>query len=494
MATRSVAEAPRASQPAGRRTSFPIRLAYGLGNGAIGVKDNGFSFFLLIFYSQVVGLDARLVGLALTGALVFDAFVDPVVGYWSDNVRSRWGRRHPFMYASAIPLAGLYFLLWNPPVGWPQGQLFGYLLAMATLIRVCVSFYQVPSFALAAELTDDYDERSALLSFRSYFSWTTGNAMSVLMFAVIFPLMATAAIPNGQFNRESYRIYGLIAGGLILASVLISAVGTHARIPHLKPPPPQRTLTLGRIFQEIFETLANRSFVALFLSTAFGTVAAGLAASLAFYWLTYFWHFPPRLSGYVTMAVFASAFIGAGLAPLVSRTIGKKRGAILIGLVAFLGSPLPIVLRLTGILPGNGSPVIFWVVFFNTMFDVGLMICFEILAYSMLADLVEQAEVRTGRRSEGVFASAVTFTQKLVNGLGLIMAGFVLSLAGVKTGADASHVSHASLWRLGEIYVPTIIALWMAQIAVIGAYSITRDSHRANLETLASREPASPLA
>jgi GPH family glycoside/pentoside/hexuronide:cation symporter len=487
MATTTVEGARGVPEARTRQTSLWTRLSYGLGNGAIGVKDNGFSYFLLMFYSQVIGLDARLVGLALTAALVVDAFVDPMVGYWSDNFRSRWGRRHPFMYAAAVPLAGLYFMLWNPPTGLSQPLLFAFLVGLAVSIRLFVSLYQVPSNALAAELTQDYDERSTLLSFRSFFQWTTGNSMSVLMFAVIFPLFVTAAIHNGQFNRESYRVYGLIASGLLFATVMISALGTHSRIPHLKAPPPPRALTIGKIFREIFETLSNRSFIVLFIATALGTVAAGLAAPLAFYWLTYFWHFTAQQSGFVTMGVFASAFIGAGIAPVVTRRLGKKRGAIIIGLIAFLGQPTPIVLRLMGVLPDNGSPLIFWFIFFSTMFDTALIICYQILSYSMIADLVEQSEIKTGRRSEGVFASAITFTEKVVNGLGLMMAGFVLTLAGIKTGADASHVTHQALWRLGAIYVPTILTLWLAMVAVIGAYAITRDTHQQNLRTLAGR-------
>src|SRR3954470_584600 len=126
MATTTVEGAPGLAKAGPRQTSLWTRLAYGLGNGAIGVKDNGFSYFLLLFYSQVIGLDARLVGLALTVALVVDAFADPLVGYWSDNFRSRFGRRHPFMYAAAVPLAGLYFMLWNPPTGLSQPALFAF--------------------------------------------------------------------------------------------------------------------------------------------------------------------------------------------------------------------------------------------------------------------------------------------------------------------------------------------------------------------------------
>ena len=188
--------------------------------------------------------------------------------------------------------------------------------------------------------------------------------------------------------------------------------------------------------------------------------------------------------------MFISAILGAALAPVVSRKFGKKRGAIMIGLIAFLGSPMPIVLRLTGILPDNGSPVIFWIVFLNTVFDTALIICFQALSASMMADLVEQSELKTGRRSEGVFASAITFTTKLVNGIGLMLASFVITLAGIKTGADSAHVTPEALFRLGAIYVPTIIGLWMTMLLVMSFYTISRDSHAATLKTLAERRAA----
>ena len=465
--------------------SLWTKVAYGFGSVAYGVKDNGFNYFLLLFYSQVVGLDARLVGLAITTALVLDAISDPIVGYWSDNLRSRWGRRHPFMYASAVPVAATYFLLWNPPVGWSQQGLFFYVLTLAVLIRTFITFYETPSSALAPELTDDYDQRSSLLSFRYYFGWTGGNAMSVMMFMFLFPAFATATIPNGQFNRDAYQLYGIIGSALIFAAIMISAIGTHSRIAHLNLAPPKRTLTLGKIFREIFETLANRSFIALFVANLLGAVATGLSAALAFYFSTYFWGFQPQQIGWVTMSVFASAIIGSTLAPVVTRTIGKKRGAMLVGLIAFIGSPTPIMLRLAGVLPGNDHPMIFWFVLITTMIDVGLIICFQILAASMLADLVEQAELKTGRRSEGLFFAASTFVRKAVQGLGVITASFVLAAAKFPTGAAQGEVSDETLWRLGAFYAPTILTIWMAMMAVMATYKLTREGHEENLRRLA---------
>lgn len=466
------------------------KLAYGFGSVAYGVKDNGFNYFLLLFYSQVIGVDARLVGLAITTALVIDAISDPIVGYWSDNFHSRFGRRHPFMYASAIPVAATYFLMWNPPQGWSDEALFGYLLVMAVLIRTFITFYETPSSALAPELTDDYDQRSSLLSFRFYFGWTGGNVMSVLMFMGLFPLFVTAAIPDGRFNRDAYELYGIIASTLIFLAIIVSAGGTHARIRHLKKPPPKRVMTLGRVFREIIETLVNRSFVSLFFAALLGAVATGLSAALAFYFSIYFWGFDPRQIGWITVSVFGSAIIGALMAPYITRTLGKKRGAIIIGLVAFLGAPLPVTLKLFGLLPDDPA-FNFPIVVATTMIDTGLIICFQILSSSMLADLVEQAELRTGRRSEGLFFAASTFIRKTVQGVGVITAGFVLTLSGFPTGASPDQVSDETLWRFGALYVPTILSIWMAMIAVMATYKLSRSDHEENLRKLAeSRQGA----
>ena len=467
--------------------SLATKISYGFGAIAYGVKDNGFGFFLLIFYSQVLGVDARLIGLAITIALLLDALSDPVVGYWSDNFRSKWGRRHPFMYASALPVAASFFLLWNPPEGWSDIALFWYVLVISVLIRTCITFYETPSSALAPELSDNYDQRSGLLSLRFFFGWTGGNLMAVIMFVVLFPAFATPTIPNGQFNKDAYSTYGMIASVMIFVAIMVSALGTHRRIVHLKTPPPLRTLSIGLIFKEIFETLANRSFIALFLAAIFGSIASGLSASMTFYFTSFFWGFTPQQTGFLTISVFFSAIIGAVMAPIVTKSIGKKQGAMIIGLVAFLGAPLPIVLRLLGIMPENGDPTLFWIVMLANMVDTGLIICFQILSASMLADLVEDAEIKTGRRSEGIFFAASTFIRKSVQGLGVITAGFVLAAAQFPAGVKPDQIPEEALTRLGLFYVPTILFLWLTMLAVMSTYRLKREDHENNLRELASR-------
>ena len=127
---------------------------------AFGAKDNAFSYFLLFYYTQVLGLSPGLGGLALFLALVFDAISDPLVGYVSDRWRSRWGRRHPFMYFSALPVAIGFFFLWNPPAALSEQGLFVYLLSLAILVRTLITLYEIPSSALGPELSGDYDQRT----------------------------------------------------------------------------------------------------------------------------------------------------------------------------------------------------------------------------------------------------------------------------------------------------------------------------------------------
>ena len=319
--------------------------------------------------------------------------------------------------------------------------------------------------------------------------------MTVLMFLVVFPLFVTSAIPNGQFNRDSYVAYGIIAGILVFVAVMVSAIGTHGRIRHMAAAPPPRNLTLPKIFAEMRHTLSDRSFAALFGAAMLGSVAQGLSASLTFYFTTYFWGLSSQQIGLVTLGVFVSALLGAVLAPWVSRRVGKRRGAMAVGLVAFLGAPLPIVLRLLGLLPGNEDPLIFQIVLVTNTLDTALVICFQTLTAAMIADLVEQAELRTGRRSEGVFFAAITFVKKAVLGLGLIAASFVLTLSAFPVGAKAGEVPADTLWRLGAWYVPTILALWLAMIAVLSTYRLGRSDHEENLRKLAeARAAAPPLA
>ena len=468
-----------------RPVSIGRKVAYGFGSVAFGVKSNGFDYFFLIFYSQVMGVSAYLVSLALMIALIVDALSDPLIGYLSDNTRSRWGRRHPFMYAAAIPASVAYYFVWNPPAGLQGDALFPYIVTLAILVRTLITVYEIPSSSLVAEMSDDYDERTSMLSYRYFFGWTGGTLMGA--FATIFILVPTETISNGMFNVEGHGQVGAIAATVIFLAIMISALGTHKMIPDLKPPPPARQMSVGLIYREVFETLASRSFLALFLAALFGAVASGVSTTLSFYFSTFFWGFTTEEIGLISLSVVISALMAFFISPVISKRLGKKRGAITIGLMAFTVAPAPIFLRLLGLMPENGDPALFPLVLSIIVVDVALIIAYQTLSSSMIADLVEEAEIKTQRRNEGVFFASVTFVRKVTQGIGAAVAGVLLTISQFPVGATPDQVPESVLNAFGWLYVPVIFGLWMIMIACLSMYSVDRKKHEANLETLAQR-------
>lgn len=468
-----------------RPVSIGRKVAYGFGSVAFGVKSNGFDYFFLIFYSQVMGVSAYLVSLALMIALIVDALSDPLIGYLSDNTRSRWGRRHPFMYAAAIPASVAYYFVWNPPAGLEGDALFPYIVTLAILVRTLITVYEIPSSSLVAEMSDNYDERTSMLSYRYFFGWTGGTLMGA--FATIFILVPTATISNGMFNVEGHGQVGAIAATVIFLAIMISALGTHKMIPDLKPPPPARQMSVGLIYREVFETLASRSFLALFLAALFGAVASGVSTTLSFYFSTFFWGFTTEQIGLISLSVVISALMAFFISPAISKRLGKKRGAITIGLMAFTVAPAPIFLRLLGLMPDNGDPALFPLVLSIIVVDVALIIAYQTLSASMIADLVEEAEIKTQRRNEGVFFASVTFVRKVTQGIGAAVAGVLLTISQFPVGATPDQVPESVLTTFGWFYVPVIFGLWMIMIACLSLYSVDRKKHEANLKTLAQR-------
>jgi Na+/melibiose symporter-like transporter len=195
---------------------------YGIGSVAFGVHQATLSSALLLFFNQVVGLPAASVGAAIMVTLIFDAVCDPLIGEWSDHTCARWGRRHPFMYASAVPAAVAFYFLFDPPLGWPKNHLLVYMIVMLVTVRVLLSLYEIPSTALGPELTIDYDRRTSLMSSRFFFGTLGGAAISVLALQVF--LRKDATHPLGLLYRTGYRETALVASIAIFCSIIVSCV------------------------------------------------------------------------------------------------------------------------------------------------------------------------------------------------------------------------------------------------------------------------------
>jgi len=456
-----------------------------VGAVAYGVKENGFAYFLLFYYSQVLGLRASLAGAALMIALLLDAVSDPLVGYVSDHWHSRMGRRHPFMYSAALPLALCYALLWNPPRDLESQALFLYLLGFAVLVRTLITLYEIPNTSLVAELTEDYDERTRLVSYRYFFGWFGGLAMAGLAYTVF--LRTSSANPDGVLYADGYRAYGIAAAALILLSVVTSAGGTHRYIPDLKPPPERRHLGVHARLGELRETLSNRSFQALFWGGLFAAMAAGFSAALNLYLVTYFWGLSPEEIRYFILLNFFSAALAAVLAARFTSRFDKRQAAVgLFAFSIFFGSA-PVLLRLVGFFPGNDHPVLLPLLLSHNFIEVAVVVMVGIAISSMVADIAEENELRTGRREEGLFFAARSFAAKATTGVGTFLAGLALETIGLEAGARPADVAPSALVRLGIIFGPALMVLYLIALACVSRYQISRTGHAEHIELLAQR-------
>lgn len=465
------------------------KLFYALGSIAFGVKDNGFTVFLLLYYNQVLGLSAGMAGAALMIALFLDAFIDPVVGYLSDSLHSPWGRRHPFMYAAAVPVAVAYACLWNPPA-LSQAGLFAYLLVGTIVVRTLITFFEIPSAALAAELTDDYDERTSYVSLRWFCGYSGGLLMGLFALRVLMHPSATQ--PIGNLNPEGYRMYGVVAGAVMLTAILVSSIGTHRAIPYLRAPPPKARRSALETARIVWQTLGNRSVLVLVGCGFIWAIAAGILAALGFYLQTYFWEFSAKQIATVGLGTFAAYAIALFSTQWSAKRWGKKGAAILGGVGWIVLGPLPIWLRLWGFFPPNGSPWLLPTYMAFSIAHTAVGVVSAMVIGSMMADVAEDVELRTGRRSEGLLFSANAFIAKATSGVGLFTSGAVLALVQFPAHAQPHHVAQSVLDRLAWTYSIVILALYSVALALLGAYSITRASHASALETLAARRTASP--
>ena len=477
--------APRADAP---KKGLWTRLFYGFGSVAFGVKDNGFNVLLLLFYNQVLGVPAKAVGFALMIALIADALVDPVIGRLSDNWRSKWGRRHPFMYAAALPVALSYLALWRPPGGLSQPELLTWLTVSAIIVRVFLSVYEIPSTALVADLTEDYDQRTSFLGFRYFFGWWGGLVMSIVAFSVF--LRPTAAYPVGQLNPDGYLAYGVVSSVIMLAAILISAIGTHRHIPSFKPAPPKRPFDLGQSTREIVASLSNRPFLMMIGAGLFGACAIGLSQSMLIYFRTYFWELSGDQISILILGNFGSTLVALMLAPRLSTWLGKKRAAIWIGVGAIIAGPTIYVLRALDLLPPNGSNALLAVLFASSFVVTVLSITSGVFTAAMFADVVEDSELKTGRRTEGLFFSANSFILQCVSGVGLFATGLILDFVSFPAGAKPGQVPDSILFKLIGTELPIVAILQLTALAFLIAYPITRATHVANLRKLAEAQAA----
>lgn len=462
-----------------------LKLIHGFGAVAFGVKDTGFSFFLLFYYSQVLGMDAGLVSLALLLALLVDAVVDPIIGNLSDRTYSRWGRRLPWLYAAPIPLAFAWVALWSMP-GADVPSFWG-LFGICVVVRLLLSACEVPSVSLLPEITSDYVERTTLFRFRYLSGWLGGILMMIIAYGFLF------TGESGLLNRDGYLTFGLIGSALMVISVVGSALGQHRLVAHLpasKPPP----FSLKACFSEIVEAFSERAFLIFAAGGLAAYIGQGLNFSLSNYLNVFVWRLDatalPGLPDSVTglslypLVLFLSVLVMFNIVGPMHSRFGKPKSAMIGAMGSALLTIIPYSALLLGVWPDLGSLASLVLVFAFLTLGNALGIVVMVSASSMIAEIVEAYLERTGTRAEGAFYSGNWLVQKCATGLGIFLSGQFLALAALSSDATPDTVAPGVIDDLIVLYAGTTVVLLAIAGFWLGRFPITREQHEARVERL----------
>ncbi|MEM7781197.1 MAG: MFS transporter [Pseudomonadota bacterium] len=462
-----------------------LKLIHGFGAVAFGVKDIGFSFFLLIYYNQVLGMDAALVSLALLLALLVDAVIDPVIGNLCDRTYTRWGRRLPWLYLAPIPLAFAWILLWSPTGG--EAPSFWGLFGIAVTVRLLLSACEVPSVSLVPELTNDYVERTTLFRFRFLSGWLGGLFMMVLAVTIFLPG------EEGRLEPDGYLPFGIFGACLMALSVIGSAAGQHylvAKLPETKPPP----FTVKGVFQEIFDAFSQVPF----LIFAGGALAAylnqGMTFSLTNYVNLFVWQldeFEELLYALILGLSVLLMFLTVG--PMHNR-FGKPKSAGIAAIGSMTIGLTPYALMLLGLWPEPGTTLSTYTYFCFLLFGNTFGIIMMVSATSMIAEVIEDFEEKKHRRAEAAFYSGNWMVQKCATGGGIFLTGQIIAFSQLSTDAQVGAVPQGVLNDIILTYGGLTVVLAILSALFLGNFPISREQHEARLERLAHRKKGSDHA
>ena len=454
------------------RLPFWTKLIYGTGDWSIASYGTLRQVFYAIFLTDVVGLEPRLASVAALVGIIWDAINDPIVGVLSDRMKSRWGRRRPFLLFFAIPFGLGFMLLWYAPPFESQIAKALFVTLAFMISDTLQTLVVVPFSALTPELTQDYDERTSLIGFRMFF-----NLVVSLVAAVAAPAIVDGVLANGGTQQQGFMLTAAIFGGLaILPFLLIFAVVR------------EKPLSAANVVQEIpfLQTVktawSNIPFRFATLLYMLNWITFDLVALVLPFYLVY-WISSGDLLAKATVlgvslpiesAVFAVLLITAVIAlPIwlfVSKKLSKK-SAYIVGMVFWAGVQLVIF----SIQPGQVSMILLM------SFFAGISVSSaHILPDSIFPDVIEWDELRTGRRQEGIYYGVKNFIRKLTGALAIFIGLQVLGWFGYQSppeGATSFIQSPQTLTAIRFLLGPIGAILLFSAVAMAWFYPLTRERH-----------------
>jgi GPH family glycoside/pentoside/hexuronide:cation symporter len=464
----------------GQRFSVVRKLVVGSGQSVEAAVAFVTATFLLYYLTNVCGIDPTIAGAILFIALGVDAIADPLIGSWSDRLRSRWGRRLPFMVV-ALPIVSLAAVaLFAIPTGWGSAAVIACALLSNIVLRVSTSLYALPYAAMTAELTTDYGERSSIAAYRALFSFVAAVGCAVPAFRFIFDS------PQKMSSASAHVGLGVLVAAVVLVTGAVCLLGMRS-MPRSQGPTLPSKVVRGSIVTDVRALFRNRSFVLLFISCLLCLIIAGSLQALNLYAYQYYWRLTASQTQQAVLMLQGGFLIGIPLALQLLRVV-EKRTAMTIGVIALAAAQglFPLLAKLA---PFSAAPAAVIVCCMTFVFGVCSSLLF-ITMQSMVADAVDEHEYRFGTRCEGLYYSSLVFATKAATGLGSLLAGVMLSAAGLKgvrSLSDAAGLSEEGSSLLGMLWGPGHGLLFLLVVPLMLGYRIDRREHSRIIAALAQR-------
>ena len=449
------------SMPNADRLPWHRKLSYGVADLGFSITGTLIGVYFLLFLTDVVGLRPALAGLAIMVARQWDWINDPIIGHISDQTRSRWGRRRPFLLFGFIPFGILFSLLWwKVPIAH-QGLLAIYYAGILMFYDTVATFTYMPYFALTPELTQDYDERTSLTAYRMTFSIVGG------LIAFVVPSMII-----GSFQPENAKL--VMLNGAIFAVIsafplLITFLGTRER-------PQAERETQPSFKDSLLAALKNRPFLFSVGIYLFTWSAVDVVSSALLYFIKYYLN-REALTSAIFGAIFITALVFLPFWSWISRH-SSKRLAYIFGIAFWAICQIILVLMLPTV-----STIV--IIVLCCLAGIGVSAA-HVLPWAIIPDAVEWDELQTGQRHEGMFYSLVMLAQKAASGLAIFVVGLLLEWSGYVANAQTQTPNALLTIRAVAGGFPAI--LLVCGIIFASIYPIGREAHQQIRAQLAARK------
>jgi glycoside/pentoside/hexuronide:cation symporter, GPH family len=466
--------------PTAKKLTLAEKLAYGAGDFGPAVNANIMIFFQMLFLTNVAGLPAAMAGSVLMVGKIWDAVNDPMVGVLSDKTESkRWGRRLPWILYGAIPFGVFFFLLWIvPPFGNPgqsdsQWSLFWYYVIIGVFSQVFYTVVNLPYTALTPELTQDYNERTSLNSFRFAFS-IGGSIISLLLAQVIFAQI--------EDRSQRYLVLAAVCGVLMVVTLYWCVYGVRRRALAFEASRQRDDTTAAiPVPQQLQIVFSNGPFLFVIAIYLCSWLALQLTASILPYFVINWMRIPEKQVPIVLVGVQGTALLMLFVWSALSQRYGKKA-------VYFMGMGLWLIAQagLWMLQPGQNGLMYLLAV----MAGMGVSTAY-LVPWSMMPDVIELDELNTGQRREGIFYGFMVLLQKFGLAFGLFLVGIALQASGFKEALPGQSIlpdqPDSALQAIRIVVAPLPAIALIIGVILTYFYPITQAKHAEILLKLSER-------